>query len=43
MTDQPSREQLLADQLSREYDYRGIEELQQEDPERAQEHRDAVD
>jgi hypothetical protein len=32
----------LADQLSREYDYRGIAELEQEDPERAQEHRDAA-
>lgn len=42
MTDQPTREQRLADQLSREYDYRGIDELEQEDPERAQEHRDAA-
>lgn len=38
----PDREALLADQLSREYDYRGITELEQEDPERAQEHRDAA-
>jgi hypothetical protein len=29
---------LLADQLSRQYDYRGIDELKQEEPERAQEH-----
>ena len=42
MTDQPSREQQLTDQLAREYDYRGITELEQEDPERAQEHRDAA-
>ncbi|WP_333757968.1 hypothetical protein [Streptomyces sp. ISBFB 2968] len=42
MTDQPSREVQLADQLSRKYDYRGIGELQQEDPDRAQEHRDAA-
>lgn len=39
---EPDREALLADQLSREYDYRGIAELEQEDPERAQEHRDAA-
>lgn len=39
---EPTREQRLADQLAREYDYRGIEELEQEDPERAQEHRDAA-
>lgn len=36
------REALLADQLSREYDFRGIDELEQDDPERAQEHRDAA-
>jgi hypothetical protein len=50
VTDQPppddapesDREALLADQLSREYDYRGIDELEQDDPERAQEHRDAA-
>ncbi|GHC36838.1 MULTISPECIES: hypothetical protein [Streptomyces rochei group] len=42
MTDEPSRGQRLADQLSREYDYRGINELEQEEPERAQEHRDAA-
>ena len=42
MTDHPSREQRLADQLSREYDYRSLAELEQEDPERAQEHRDAA-
>lgn len=39
---EPDREALLADWLSREYDYRGITELEQEDPERAQEHRDAA-
>lgn len=39
---EPDRAELLADQLSREYDYRGIAELEQEDPERAQEHRDAA-
>lgn len=32
----------LADELSRQYDYRGIAELEQEDPERAQEHCDAA-
>lgn len=32
----------LADQLSRHYDYRGLDELEQEDSERAQEHRDAA-
>lgn len=45
MTDPDLREQrlaALADQLSREYDYRGLEELEQEEPERAQEHRDAA-
>lgn len=42
MTDQPTREQRLADQLAREYDYRPLAELEQEDPERAQEHRDAA-
>ncbi|MFD7995465.1 hypothetical protein [Streptomyces mexicanus] len=44
MTDQIREERLaaLADQLSREYDYRGIEELETEDPERAQEHRDVA-
>jgi hypothetical protein len=42
VTDQPSREDRLADQLSREYDYRGLDELEREDPERAQEHRDAA-
>ena len=42
MTDQPSREEQLAHQLSREYDYRSIDELQQDDPTRAQEHRDAA-
>lgn len=43
MTDQePTREQRLADQLSREYDYRSLEELEKEDPGRAQEHRDAA-
>lgn len=39
---EPDRAALLADQLSREYDYRGIAELEREDPERAQEHRDAA-
>lgn len=42
MTDQPNQEQLLADKLSRLYDYRGIDELEQDEPERAQEHRDAA-
>lgn len=50
MTEQPpadnapatDRAALLADKLSREYDYRGIGELEREDPERAQEHRDAA-
>ncbi|MER6092532.1 hypothetical protein [Streptomyces bluensis] len=37
-----SREERLADQLAREYDYRSITELEKEDPERAQEHRDAA-
>lgn len=32
----------LADQLSREYDYRGMDDLEQEEPERAREHRDAA-
>lgn len=39
---EPTREQALADQLSREYDFRSLAELEQEDPERAQEHRDAA-
>ncbi|MBE4790274.1 hypothetical protein [Streptomyces caniscabiei] len=39
---EPSQEQRLADRLAREYDYRGIDELEKEDPERAQEHRDAA-
>ncbi|MFD9443368.1 hypothetical protein [Streptomyces sp. NPDC060001] len=39
---EPDTEQRLADWLSREYDCRGIEELEKEDPERAQEHRDAA-
>lgn len=46
MTEQPTldtlTEERLADQLAREYDYRGLAELEQEDPERAQEHRDAA-
>jgi hypothetical protein len=42
MTDQNDRLQRLADQLAREYDYRGLDELAKEDPERAQEHRDAA-
>jgi hypothetical protein len=37
-----TQEQRLADKLSRLYDYRGIDELEEEDPERAQEHRDAA-
>lgn len=41
-TVQADREKVLADWLSREYDLRGITELEQEDPERAQEHRDAA-
>jgi hypothetical protein len=32
----------LADQLCREYDYRGLAEVKEKDPERAQEHRDAA-
>ncbi|WP_045562683.1 hypothetical protein [Streptomyces sp. FxanaA7] len=39
---EPSMEQRLADWLAREYDYRGIDELEKEDPERAREHRDAA-
>lgn len=39
---EPDRAALLADRLSREYDYRGIDELEQGDPERALEHRDAA-
>jgi hypothetical protein len=47
VTDEPTPdhltvEQRLPDQLSREYDYRSIDELEQDDPERAQEHRDAA-
>lgn len=42
MTDQPTQEQRFADQLAREYDYRGLDELEKEDPARAQEHRDAA-
>jgi hypothetical protein len=42
VTETPDQEQRLADQLSREYDYRSLAELEQEDPERAQEHRDAA-
>lgn len=42
MTDQPTQEQRLADQLSRLYDYQPLTELEKEDPERAQEHRDAA-
>ena len=42
MTEEPTAEQRLADHLAREYDFRGIDELEQEDPERAQEHRDAA-
>lgn len=43
MTDQPTPVQRLADQLARQYDCRGLAELEQEDPERAQEHRDAAE
>lgn len=32
----------LADQLCRQYDYRSLTEVEEEDPERAQEHRDAA-
>ncbi|MBP5918739.1 hypothetical protein F3K34_43935 [Streptomyces sp. LBUM 1486] len=39
---EPSHEQRLADRLAREYDYRSVGELEGEDPERAQEHRDAA-
>jgi hypothetical protein len=39
---EPTREERLADQLAREYDYQPLAELEQEDPERAQEHRDAA-
>lgn len=39
---EPDREALLADQLSREYDFRSITELEKEEPERAKEHRDAA-
>jgi hypothetical protein len=42
VSDDPTREQRLGDQLSREYDFRSLSELEQEDPERAQEHRDAA-
>jgi hypothetical protein len=42
MSDLPTQEQRLADKLSRLYDYRSLEELEQEEPERAQEHRDAA-
>ena len=42
MSEKAERLAALADQLSREYDYRGLDELEQEDPERAQEHRDAA-
>lgn len=43
MTDQePTQVERLADQLARQYDYRSLAELEQEDPERAQEHRDAA-
>jgi len=38
----PSQVERLADHLSREYDYRSLAELQEEEPERAQEHRDAA-
>ncbi|MEU0030673.1 hypothetical protein [Streptomyces sp. NPDC006335] len=38
----PSQLERLADQLARQYDYRPLTELEQEDPERAQEHRDAA-
>ena len=39
---EPTREERLADQLAREYDYQSLAELEKEDPERAQEHRHAA-
>ncbi|WP_328545391.1 hypothetical protein [Streptomyces europaeiscabiei] len=42
MTQTPDQEQRLADQLARQYDYRSLAEVEEEDPERAQEHRDAA-
>lgn len=42
MTEQPTPHERLADQLARQYDYRGITELEKEEPDRAQEHRDAA-
>ncbi|MFI8792653.1 hypothetical protein [Streptomyces sp. NPDC055105] len=41
-TPEPDREALLAEQLSREYDYLPLSELEKEDPAQAQEHRDAA-
>lgn len=38
----PSQVERLADQLARHYDYRGLDGLEQDEPERAQEHRDAA-
>ncbi|GGS96510.1 hypothetical protein [Streptomyces violaceus] len=42
MSSDDTQEQRLADKLSRIYDYRGLDELDTEEPERAQEHRDAA-
>lgn len=39
---EPERIGKLADQLARHYDYQTVAELEQEDPDRAQEHRDAA-
>lgn len=41
-SDRDARLAALADLLAREYDFRGIDELETEDPERAREHRDAA-
>ncbi|MFI2620476.1 hypothetical protein [Streptomyces sp. NPDC018584] len=41
-SDRDARLVALADLLAREYDFRGIDELEAEDPERAREHRDAA-
>lgn len=43
MSDRDERLVALADQLARQYDYRGLDELEKEDPERAQEHREAAE
>lgn len=41
-SDRDARLAALADLLAREYDFRGIDELETEDPGRAQEHRDTA-